>query len=193
MSGRFDLRPLIRGVGSGLRLRRARGTEPADRKTRGVLVAVPTLIFLVDVVVGFGLPKADQVLAGTALLIGGLLASFSQLAGWRERLLDRERAVDGRRIRALDEAAAHILFSIVVSVCATLALVVVSNLDVIADSPSWLKVCARVLGAVGAAGFAYLALTMVLVANLLWDAYQEVGDEPGRASTAAGRQDRIAQ
>lgn len=189
MSGRFDLRPLAQGVGAGLRLRRPWGSEPPDKKTRAVLAVVPAAVLLTVLGFGLALPKADQLLAGTALLIGGLLASFSQLAGWRERLLARERTVDGRRIRALDEAAAHILFSVVVSVAATADLVALANLDVGAKTAPWLVLVARTLGAIGAAAFTYLALTMVLVVNLLWDAYQEEGrPTKGSESTDATEQ-----
>lgn len=187
MAGRFDLRPLIQGVREGLRRRRASGPEPADWGARRVLLIAPGIVLVASIAVGGGVSAADPLLAGTALLIGGLLAAFSQLASWRERLLARERKVDRRRIRALDEAGAHILWAVVVSVGATVDLVILANLDVTNESPLWLAIAGRVLGAVGAAVFAYLALTLVLVTNLLWDAYQDGGDSSTSHSVGTSR------
>lgn len=60
-----------------------------------------------------------------------------------------------------------------VSVLAKAVLVVVANLGISTETRCAVVYAARVLGALASAAFAYLALTMILVVNLLWDAYQE--------------------
>jgi len=181
--GRFDARPLIGGLVEGLRKRRTWGDEPADRKARIILVGVPAAAFILTLVFGVELVKADQLFAGAALFSGALLGAFSQVANWRDRLLARERKVDAVYLRALDEAAAHILFAVLVSASAALALIVVTNVDLVAlhrHRPAVLVV--RVASAYGTAALAYLALTLVIVVNLLWDAYVGAGKASGSAS-----------
>lgn len=185
MPGRFDLRPLARGLGDGLRRRQVLGAEPAGRRARSVLIVVPLVVFVAALLLGLELSKADQLLSGTTLLVGALLTAFSQVASWRERLLARERKVEAVHIRALNEAAAHILVSVLLSGFSAALLIVLANLDsdvVLAHLPLlWLV---RVLSSLSAASFSYLALTLVIVVNLLWDAYQGAGSHPAVAPTS---------
>lgn len=178
MPGRFDLRPLARGLGTGLRRRQVLGAEPVDRRARRVLVITPTVVFVAAIALGLELSKADQLLAGTALLVGALLTAFSQVASWRDRLLARERKVDAVHVRALDEAAAHILVSVLLSGFTAVLLVVLANIDSdVALAHQTLLWLVRILSSLSVACFSYLALTLIIVVNLLWDAYQGAGSQ----------------
>lgn len=198
---RLDLRPLLAGLKVGLRLRRREGVEPPDTPTILVLVATPLVVG--GLIAGFQvtLQAADQLLAGAALLVGALFAAFGMVASWRERLLERDRKVDGIKLRALNEATAHILFSVVVSLIATGVLAVLSNLvasisaAVPAPAPTTATaapgttpplpgtppvpltehIAAVALSAIGCAALAYLLVSMLIVVNLLWDAYSTAG------------------
>lgn len=178
MPGRFDLRPLASGLGHGLRRRRVLGTEPADRRARGVLIVVPIVVFIAALALGLELVKADQLLAGTALLVGGLLTTFSQVATWRERLLARERKVEAIHIRALNEAAAHILVSVLFAGFTAALLIVLANIDTnMALAHPALRWLVRILSALSVACFSYMALTLIIVVNLLWDAFSGAGSQ----------------
>lgn len=185
MPGRFDLRPLARGLGDGLRRRRVLGAEPADRRVRGVLIGVPIVVFIAALVLGLELVKADQLLAGTALLVGAFLTTFSQVATWRERLLARERKVEAVHIRALNEAAAHILVSVLLAGFTAVLLIVLANIDTnVALTHPALRWLVRILSALSVACFSYLALTLIIVVNLLWDAYQGAGSQASTTKTS---------
>lgn len=79
-------------------------------------------------------------------------------------------------MRALREAAAHILVSVLVSMLITLCLGAVANIDVAPGVTSgvayWFSIC---LGAIGVAGLGYLSVALIIVVNLLWDAYEQAG------------------
>ncbi|MGA1813967.1 hypothetical protein VH571_16410 [Frondihabitans sp. 4ASC-45] len=122
---------------------------------------------------------ADQLLAGTALLAGALLTGFGQIASWRERLLQRPTAVTGSRIRALNEAVAHILVCLLVSLLATACVIVLANLD-LTDARGVVIAVEVGLSALAVAAFSYIFITLVVVVNLLWDAFRE---EESDAST----------
>lgn len=176
MPGRFDLRPLIRGVRQGLRKRRDTGPEAADIRARAVLIGLPLATAAVCAVSGLVLPKADQLIAGAALLVGALFAAFTQIAAWRDRILARGNATDAVDLRALSEAGAHILLTVVISLLATADLVVLANLDVEQENPDLiLLIATRALSSLGAGAFTYMTLSLYVVVNLLWDAYEKTG------------------
>lgn len=173
MAGRFDLRPLIRGVVDGLRKRRDSGTEPADVRTRIVLVAVPVAVGAAVGITGTDMAAADQFLAAVALFLGALLTVFGQIAAWRDRLAARRRRTDGVDLRALNETVAHILLAVIVTLATACALVVRANLGTDLDqvgTPG--EITARCCSVVASMGFAYLVSTIWIVTNLLWDAYE---------------------
>jgi hypothetical protein len=172
--GRFDLRPLVRGVGQGLRKRRDIGPEAADVKARAVLVGLPLATAATCAIIGFVLPKADQLIAGAALLVGALFAAFTQVAAWRDRIAARKNATDAVDLRALSEAGAHILLTVVISLLATADLVVLANLDVEEKNPDlFLSITTIALSALGVGAFTYMTLSLYMVVNLLWDAYEK--------------------
>lgn len=176
MAGRFDLKPLFRGVLDGLR---HRGQEPesVDWVARSVLIGVPAAALIACIAFDVQLRSADQLLAGVALLAGALLAAFAQVGSWRERILQRRKDTDHDRVAALNEAAAHILLSIVVSLFAMAVVIILANLD---PCSHWTPWTSRVLSGFGIAALSYLGLVMIIVVNLLWDAYEQ---EPVDAAT----------
>ena len=177
MSERFDLRPLLSGLAQGLRNRRNVGEESPDFDAWAILLGFPIIAGLVVLIYKIELSKADQLLAGTAIFVGALLASFAQVASWRDRIAARDRRVDGIHIRALNEVAAHILLSVLISSIATAVLAVLANMDLESESPSIIHIIlARGLSAIGVSAFVYVLISVVIVVNLLWDAYEEAGD-----------------
>jgi hypothetical protein len=87
MAHRLDPRPLFLGVLKGVRHRdEEESNEKADWVTRLILAGLPTLVFIGLLVLNRDLDILDQLLGGTALLIGALLTAFSQVAAWRERV-----------------------------------------------------------------------------------------------------------
>lgn len=172
MSERFDLRPLVRGLRDGLRLRRARAKdEKPDHWTRVILFGIPAAVLILMIAFRVEFTKADQLLAGAALLSAGLIGAFAQIVSWRERILRRNREVERIKVRALNEAGAHVLVSLVMSVVVTVAVFVLANLT-LDCVPLYVHVIAWILSGISAASFAYVALSLVIVANLLWDAFE---------------------
>jgi hypothetical protein len=170
---RLDLRPLLEGLWEGLRRRRSIAeSELPDYWTRGILFGVPVAAIVVVAVLRIRLGGADQLLAGTALLAGALLTGFGQIATWRERLLQRPVTVTGSRLRALNEAVAHVLVCLVVSLIATACVIVLANLDL---TDARLVVMGIEVGfsALAVASFSYIFIALVIVVNLLWDAFRE--------------------
>jgi hypothetical protein len=166
---------VLSGVLSGLRKRSLTGPEKPDIGARLVLFGLPVLVVAGLIWSQIIISDAEVVLAAAALLVGALLAGFSQVAGWREKILDRGRAVDAVRVRALNEAGALILMSIHVSVFASVAVFTVAIIDVDQATPEWLRWVAIVMSSLGPAALTYVALSLVFVANLLWDGF--VNDE----------------
>ncbi len=181
MAERFDVSPLIAGLLSGLRKRRSSGDETADWPARLALFGIPLVAAGLVLALSVELDSADQFLAAAAILAGALIAAFSQVASWREQLLRRRRRVDGVRVRALTEAAAHILVSILVSVAGSVAVFIAANIE-LHCAPLPVHVAARVLSAVIVACFTYIGLSLIIVTNLLWDALTAEEDDARRDS-----------
>lgn len=175
MPNRLDLRPLLAGVVEGLRNRRPHGDEPPDVRTRWVLVAVPVVAGGSIIGPRVVLSDAATLAEGAGLLVGAFLAGFAMIAMWRERLLARDRETEQASVRALREATAHVLVSVLVSMLVTSTLGAVANITVPPGSRDAAYWAAVILGGVGVAGLAYLVVTLVIVVNLLWDAYEAAG------------------
>lgn len=193
MSERLDPRPLMSGLLDGLRKRRLSANEPVDHAARWVLLGLPIAVGLA--IGGFQVvfTQADQLLAACALLAGALLTGFAQVASWRERILARHRDVDEIDVRALNEAAAHILVSLLVSVVAAITVFALANLDLTCP-PLGVHVWSCVLSGLSAASLTYVAISLIMVVNLLWDALQneqreskrEAAKDPGSAPGPTG-------
>tara|TARA_R110002124_G_scaffold170534_1_gene338022 strand:+ start:1622 stop:2092 length:471 start_codon:yes stop_codon:yes gene_type:complete len=150
-------------------------------------LGVPLLVIVVSVGLQLRLPNADLLLAAAALLVGALLTAFAQIATWRERLVASGLETMSVRIRALDEAAAHVLSSLLMSVASAVAVLLVAVASS-AHLPSYLvwvdgsvlEVLQAVrvgleiaLTAIAGAAFGYVAVSIVIVTGLLLDAYTE--------------------
>lgn len=164
MSARLNLGPLAAGVIDGLRGRRRIGMEPEDRGTKLVLFGVPIAVFIVSLLAGLELPEAGQLVPGTALMVGAMLTGFGQLAGWRARLTDSARSIDEVKMRAIDEAVAHVLASVLVAAVLTALLAVAANVST--------SVILVPVSSLAVAGLAYLVVSLFIVVNLLWDGYR---------------------
>lgn len=170
MLDRLNPGSVLAGVLAGLRRRSPEGEEKADVGARIVLFGVPVFVSIALIWSQTIVANADVVLAAAALLVGALLAGFSQIAAWREKILDRHRTVDVVRVRALNEAGALVLMSIHVTVLASIAVFIVSLVEV-KHLDAWVRWVTIVLSSVGPAALTYVALSLVFVANLLWDGF----------------------
>lgn len=170
MLDRLSPRSIFRGVLDGLKKRSRNENEKNDVWARLILFGVPVLVAGAVIATQTIVDKAEVALAAAALLVGALLAGFSQVASWRERVLARSTNRNSVRVRALNEAGALILFSIHVSVIASVAVFIVTLVGTPEPGTAarWFVV---ILGSVGPAALAYVALSLVFVANLLWDAF----------------------
>jgi hypothetical protein len=175
LAGRLNVGPLLSGLIVGLRKRRegADGTvtESPDWGTWAALVVLPIGAGFLMFHFRVRLENADQFLAGAALLAGALLTGFSQIASWRERVLERDADTNASRVRSLNEAAAHVLVAVLGALVVTGGVIALAILDF--SSPEfWMRASIVGLGALVAAVVTHIALTVVIVVNLLWDAFE---------------------
>lgn len=183
MPGRFDLRPLAGGALLGLRKRRRVGDEPPDMATRYLLVAIPVTIATISIGERMIFPSPADLLSGLALLAGANLAAFALIASWREQLNQRQATIDATRKRALDEAVAHILSSIVLATAAMATMIGLTSMHVDDQTSNLGLWVARVLTGLGLGLLAYISLIIVIVVNLLWDGYSGVNQRAETATT----------
>lgn len=181
MLDRLNPHRVLGGVFAGLRRRSRTGNESADVGARLVLFGVPIIVAATLVWTQTIINEPEVVLAAAALLVGALLAGFSQVAGWREKIFARGRSVDSVRVKALNEAGALILMSIHVSVLASAAVFGVALVE-LEKAPNWLYWVAVCLSSIGPAALAYVALSLVFVANLLWDGFTNEQSDAERES-----------
>lgn len=165
---RLNPAPLFRGSWKGLRNRDASGNSAADLVTRLVTYGVPIGVAILMIVKKITLVAPIPVLTGMALLSGGLLAVFAQMATLRSRLTDRrEDLVEAEEPdrRLVDEAVAHLLTAAYCAVVSAALLVVGMNL-----SPDGKTVEAPISGI--ACGLATAVVTLFLIAiPKLYSAY----------------------
>lgn len=172
MPERFDVRPLIRGLLSGLQKRRVNeDDEVADLKTRVILFGMPAAVLVGLIGFRVELTRSDQILAGAAVLVGALIAAFTQVVSWRERILMRNRETERVKVRALNEAGGHILVSLVTSVGLIITVFVLANLN-LQSSELYVHIIGWILSGLSASFLTYIALSLVIVTNLLWDAFK---------------------
>jgi hypothetical protein len=174
---RFNPIPLVIASFGALRRRSVVGREPRDLIALFVLVVVPVAVGIGSFTLGWVLRDAGALISGFSLLAGSLLGAVSQFASWRQRLAERNKALDGVACRKIDEAVYNALVAAVASVLLAGLSVVVANValpPVSGDTSGVLiPVAARVLTAVLAVGGSYLVLTLILVINLFFDAYRD--------------------
>ncbi|MGH3651675.1 hypothetical protein [Glutamicibacter sp.] len=171
MLDRISPRRVLKGVFSGLKKRSADDEEKADIFTRIVLFGLPLAVAGALIWAQIVINEPEIMLAAVALLVGALLAGFSQVASWRERILERGRKIDAVRVKSLNEAGALILMSIHSSVLASITVFCVALLEKEESPSEWIHWLVVVLSSIGPAALAYVALSLVVVANLLWDGF----------------------
>lgn len=130
-------------------------------------------------IIGFRVVLEDPatLAEGAGILIGALLAGFAMVAVWRDRLTSRHRTTEQVHVRALDEAAAHILIGVLVAMLVTFFLGAAANIDTSRSDNDLLMWIDVVVGGLGIAALAYIAAILFIVVNLLWDAYEESGSD----------------
>lgn len=179
MASRLDPIPLFHGVIDGLRHRNDdKGEEKPDWVTRLTLAVIPLSIAILMVAFRLSIAHPDQLLAGAALLSGALLTGFSQVAAWRERILLRDEQA---RIRALDEAGAHILSGLLATILITALVVTLTVLPdkCIPEVLTWIRLG---IGAIAIGLLTYVGITLFIVTNLLWDAFKAEHEDARRES-----------
>lgn len=160
-----------------------------EPRSKSDLVAV-VVLYVLPVAVGLWtglclnvkLTAPSDLLAGISLLTGGLLAFFTQVASWRDRLSARRSShehADAARRDGLDESVAHILVAIYAAVVLVVLLAVASN---VANTPSGSKGGAPEVNTPLSAliiGFgSYLLLLLLIVLPALWDSYSTHNSVP---------------
>lgn len=176
MTDRFSLFPLAAHAWGSLRRRAAVGRERRDWPAILTLTMLPLSAAYISVRFGWTVQHSESLVAGFSLLAASLLAVVPQFAAWRQRLTDRDKRGEGVARRKIDEAVTHTLLGVVVSVGLAALAVVLTNTTTTTPQGTesmlwpWAEAGAT---AVIMAGGTYLVLTMILVVNLLFDAYQD--------------------
>ncbi|GAA0989809.1 hypothetical protein ENKNEFLB_03608 [Nocardioides aquaticus] len=179
MSDRLDPRDLFRGQWKALTLRAGAATR-ADLVGRVLVYLVPLAAGLVAGLSGFAIKSPDAILAGLALLVGGLLAVFAQIAGWRERLTERSRPfgeTEESDRESLDEAVTHVLVASFWSVAGLIAVVAGQSTTNEVDGSLTGLSC----GIVVAIGL-HIAMLFMLVIFKLYDSYLYINRVSDRLS-----------
>lgn len=190
MTDRFSLIPLATEAWGSLRRRASRGHELRDWPAILTLIILPVIAATAVVWQQWTIQNPESLVAGLSLLAAALLAVVPQFASWRQRLTERSKAVEGVARRKIDEAVTHTLLGVVLSVGIAFLAVILANSRYTTPYGDksmllpWVEVGA---GAITAAGGTYLVLTILLIVNLLFDAYQDANgltpqnDHPGAA------------
>lgn len=175
MTDRFSVLDLLRGHWKGLR-NRTYGKTVSSKRDLGavsVLLGVPLIVLVAALWRGWKLSDSEALLNGVSLLVGGLLAAFGQMAAWRARLTRRRdgRTVSDRPARdSIDEAVAHILWAVFISLVELVLLVIAANTtDAAGSSPAALSAFIYAAGT-------YLLLLLLLVLPKLYQAYDKAND-----------------
>jgi ABC-type Fe3+ transport system permease subunit len=138
-----------------------------------VLLVPPATLLTVSIWRSWRVSDAQTMLAGVALIIGGGLAAFGQLASWRARLA--EKGSDGSAQKperdSIDEATAHLLWATWVAVFTTPFLVVTAETDGDRFKTGLLEWIPRVASALSFSLGLYLLLVLGMVLPKLYDAY----------------------
>lgn len=183
MTDRFDPRPLVSRALGSMRRRSQVGQEPRDWAALFVMVVAPSGLGFISWAFAWSVRSADSLVAGFSLLAAALLAVVPQLAAWRQRLTDRDRGSEGVARRKLDEAVSNTLVGVLVSIVLAVLSIIIANI-IVPSTPNGIDIAypevVRLLTAILATGGAYLALTLLLVVNLLFDAYSDANSSPSQ-------------
>ncbi|GIG41932.1 hypothetical protein [Cellulomonas phragmiteti] len=189
MTDRFSPAALVKEAWDSLRQRTVVGAEPHDWAARLTLLVLPAAGLGVSIWLDWSIRDSGSLIAGLSLLAAALFAIVPQFAAWRQRLTERARPSEGIAQRKLDEVVAHTLLAAVVAIGLVAIAVVLGNISTPVEGSLEVVVpwVARILTGIMVGGGTYLILTMMLVVNLLFDAYR---DANGLAERAAGGDER---
>ena len=171
MAGRFNVMPVIRGHWKGLSVGNGK-TPRADHFARSIL-AIPLLVGVLAVPLDWKVQAPSAILSGVALLAGGLLAAFAQLASLRLKLTEWQSHEDdsGQVDREMiDETVAHLLTAALL--CAVDAVILVIGMNVSNDTLTF--ALTGFWAAVVLAVSSYIILIFVLALPRLYSAYVEI-------------------
>jgi ABC-type multidrug transport system fused ATPase/permease subunit len=165
---RFIPTQLFRGHWRALSDYRVSPSAP-DRTARSLVVGVPLLLGIIFFITNSQIAAPGALLSGVALLAGGFLSAFGQIASIRLRLTDRaERfsTVDQSSRDALDETTAHLLVASYMSAVSAFILVLGMNFGV--DSAGRIQ---GIFAALGVASSAYVFMVFLIAIPRLYVAY----------------------
>ncbi len=157
-------------------------TVGRDWVALGVLYGGPLLVAAFGYHAKWAVTNLDQLLGGVALLVGGLMAAFGQVASWRAKLTEMQKAkpVSGASQRDhLDEATAHLLMAIYASIAFVVVASVAGNYlpkEPVVTVSSLVSGWTAVLVVIGG----FICGLMVMVLSSLWTAYAESNEVPER-------------
>lgn len=179
MTDRFSPRHLAARALGAVRVRQSSGEEPLDVIAIGILLGIPTVLFITSFTLDWAIRDTDGLVAGFSLLAASLLAVVPQLSAWRQRLAERALPAEAVAHRKLDEATANTLLGVIVSISLAGLSVVLGNI-IVPSTPeahdTALPVVTRVATALLVGGGAYLLLTVLLVVILMFDAYEDANN-----------------
>lgn len=147
------------------------------------LILIPALVGLAAWRLSWRLATVDALLEGSALLVGGLIAGFAQIAAWRDRLTaaEQKEGIAGVSKRdSLDESVAHTLMAVYAAVALTVLLAIDANVLASSSVNGETTPLNQLLSSLTLAASAYLTLLVLLVLANLWSAYSDNNDVPSR-------------
>lgn len=126
----------------------------------------------------FAVP-ADKLLAGVAVLAGALVASFTQVAGWRERLT-MTPGVEDYELRRLDETAAHTLAGAAAGLVASVLLMAVTLVPrpAVHEWEFW-RGLYSLLSGLTVFVTAYSGVLTLVSIPIIWGVYQQQHEDRG--------------
>lgn len=151
------------------------------------LILIPSLVGAVAWLLSWRLATVDALLEGSALLVGGLIAGFAQIAAWRDRLTaaaQKEGIAGVSKRDSLDESVAHTLMAVYAAVVLTVLLAIDANVLAGSGAKGEVTPLSQLLSSLTLASSAYLTLLVLLVLANLWSAYSDNNDVPTRMGGA---------
>ncbi|WP_030527730.1 hypothetical protein [Phycicoccus jejuensis] len=134
-------------------------------------------VFLLCVSTRVVLVQPSQLTAVFGLMSTAMFAAFALIARWREVLSARTKVVDKIPKRALDEAVAHVLIASLTGISGAALTVVLTVIPTSAPGTTPHLVAVILTAASLALGTVFF-LTLLIIINLLHDAYQRVNPPP---------------
>lgn len=122
---------------------------------------------------GLVLGQPSQLTAVFGLMSTAMFAAFALIARWRESLSARALGIDKVPKRSLDEAIAHVLVASLTGILGAALTVGIAVLPTPNDDPT-LRLLAMFLTAVSLGLGSFFFLTLIMIVNLLHDAYERV-------------------